>query len=69
VLLLDLLKHDFEDARKLYGDVWLGFEESRIQQWLEQTRFENVEIEVVAKEDEPPHFQTLLATACKPVDV
>jgi ArsR family transcriptional regulator len=66
VLILDLLKHDFEDAEKLYGDVWLGFEESRLQQWLEKAGFVNVEIEVVAKEDEPPHFQTLLATASKP---
>src|SRR5882724_4607685 len=24
ILLLDLLKHNFEDARKLYGDRWLG---------------------------------------------
>jgi hypothetical protein len=33
---------------------------------LEKAGFVNVEIEVVAKEDEPPHFQTLLATASKP---
>ena len=68
VLILDLLKHEFEDAGKLYGDVWFGFEESRLQQWLEAAGFVNVEIEVVAKEEEPPHFQTVLATAVKPAE-
>src|SRR6267142_1319626 len=37
ILLLDLLKHNFEDARKLYGDRWLGFAESDLHRWLEAT--------------------------------
>lgn len=65
LLILDLRKHEFEEAKKLYGDIWLGFEESRLQQWMEKAGFENVEIEVVAKEEEPPHFETILATANK----
>ena len=65
LLVLDLMKHDFEDAASLYGDVWMGFEESLLQQWMEKAGFIQIEIEVVAKEEEPPHFQTLLAMASK----
>ncbi len=65
VLILDLLKHDFEEAHQLYGDHWLGFNESQLQTWLEEARFLNIDISRVAKEGEPPHFQTLLATGCK----
>ncbi len=65
LLVLDLLKHDFDDAKSLYGDVWMGFEESHLQKWMEKAGFTQIEIEVVAKEEEPPHFQTLLAMARK----
>ena len=54
LLVLDLLKHDFEDAKSLYGDVWMGFEESLLQKWLEKAGFTQIEIEVVAKESEHP---------------
>lgn len=62
VLILDLLKHSFEKARELYGDRWLGFPESDLHRWLERAGFRKIEITVVAREDEPPHFQTILAS-------
>jgi ArsR family transcriptional regulator len=65
VMLLDLLQHSFEQARELYGDRWLGFRESDLQRWLETAGFKKVEISVVAREDQPPHFQTILAGAMK----
>ncbi len=61
VLILDLLKHTFEKARELYGDRWLGFAESDLHRWLERAGFRKIEITIVAREDEPPHFHTLLA--------
>src|SRR6516162_1352882 len=61
LLLLDLARHHFAQARELYGDRWLGFAESDLQAWLERTGFKKVEISVVAREDEPPHFETVLA--------
>jgi ArsR family transcriptional regulator len=66
VMLLDLLQHHFEQARELYGDRWLGFAESDLQRWLEQAGFVRVQVSVVAREDEPPHFQTILAEGAKP---
>ena len=61
ILVLDLLKHYFEKARDTYGDRWLGFAESDLHRWLEGAGFRKIEISVVAREEEPPHFQTILA--------
>jgi len=61
ILVLDLLKHNFEKARELYGDRWLGFPESDLHLWLEQAGFKKIEISVVAREEQPPHFETVLA--------
>ena len=63
ILLLDLLKHNFEKARELYGDRWLGFAESDLHRWLEAAGFKKIEISVVAREEQPPHFQTILGGA------
>jgi 2-polyprenyl-3-methyl-5-hydroxy-6-metoxy-1,4-benzoquinol methylase len=61
ILILDLLAHKFEKARELYGDRWLGFAESDLHSWLEAAGFKKIEINVVAAEEQPPHFQTILA--------
>jgi ArsR family transcriptional regulator len=65
ILLLDLLKHNFDKARELYGDRWLGFAESDLHRWLEAAGFKKIEISIVAAEEQPPHFQTILAGAEK----
>jgi ubiquinone/menaquinone biosynthesis C-methylase UbiE len=65
ILILDLLKHGFEKARESYGDRWLGFAESDLHGWLEDAGFREIEISIVAREEEPPHFQTILASAEK----
>ncbi len=65
MMILDLLQHSFEKARELYGDIWLGFAESDLQRWLEAAGFKRIEIGVVAREEQPPNFQTILAAAEK----
>ena len=65
VLILDLLQHKFEKARELYGDRWLGFPESDLHRWLELAGFKKIEISVVAREEQPPYFQTILAAGEK----
>jgi ubiquinone/menaquinone biosynthesis C-methylase UbiE/DNA-binding transcriptional ArsR family regulator len=57
---LDLMKHKFERAHELYGDRWLGFAESDLHHWLEAAGFKKIEISVVAREEEAPHFETIL---------
>jgi len=65
ILLLDLLKHNFDKAHELYGDRWLGFAESDLHRWLEAAGFKKIEISIVAAEEQPPHFQTILASGEK----
>lgn len=65
IVILDLLKHQFEDARELYADRWLGFSELDVSRFLEKAGFDEIEISVVDRETEPPHFQTLMAIASK----
>lgn len=65
LVVLDLLKHNFEKARELYADVWLGFSEVDLQEMIESAGFKNVETKVVHREQNSPHFQTVLALAEK----
>jgi ArsR family transcriptional regulator len=61
IVVLDLLKHRFEEAREMYADEWLGFSEADLEAMLESAGFANVETAVVDKDAEAPQFQTLLA--------
>jgi ArsR family transcriptional regulator len=66
ILILDLNEHTFEKARELYADVWLGFKESALHNFLKKAGFINVEVTLAAKEATEPCFETLLATGFKP---
>ena len=65
IVVLDLLRHDFEEARELYADVWLGFAEVDVYEFLDKAGFTGIDIAIVDREDEPPNFQTLMAIARK----
>jgi ArsR family transcriptional regulator len=65
VAVLDLVKHNFEQAREMYADVWLGFGEAEILRYLRQAGFEDLQTSVVHREDESPHFETLMALGSK----
>jgi ubiquinone/menaquinone biosynthesis C-methylase UbiE/biotin operon repressor len=65
IVILDLVKHRFEEARELYADEWLGFSESELESMLEKSAFTQIQTSIVHKDPDPPHFQTLLAVANK----
>jgi len=65
LVILDLLNHRFERARELYADHWLGFSEVQLHQFLEKSGFRQIEISVVSREKQSPHFQTVFATGIK----
>ncbi len=65
LVLLDLAKHRFEEARELYADEWLGFSEAEVEVLLEKSGFCQIRTSIVDKEAESPNFQTLLAVARK----
>ena len=66
IVILDLARHRFEEAREMYADEWLGFSESDLEAMLAKAGFSNISTSVVDKEPEAPQFQTLLAVAYKP---
>ena len=63
LLVLDLKQHQFDAARELYSDLWLGFRESDLQSWIHASGFEEISVRAIERESAPPHFQSLLATA------
>ncbi|HEX8312085.1 MAG TPA: transcriptional regulator, partial [Chthoniobacteraceae bacterium] len=65
IAILDLLAHQFEKARELYADTWLGFTEAQLHEFLESAGFTEIEIAVVARDEQNPQFQILLGTALK----
>ena len=65
IVVLDLVKHRFEEARELYADEWLGFSEPELEAIIEKAGFTDVQTSVVHKEPETPQFQTLLAVGDK----
>jgi ArsR family transcriptional regulator len=65
IVILDLLSHRFERARELYADHWLGFSEVQLHQFLEAAGFKQIEVTVVSREKQSPHFETVFATGVK----
>src|SRR5579871_5672519 len=65
IVVLDLAKHRFEEAREIYADEWLGFSEAEGEAMLEKAGFAQVQASLVDKELETPQFQTLLAVGWK----
>lgn len=65
ILILDLREHQFEKAHELYADLWLGFKENTLYQFLQSAGFASIEVSVVAREEHPPHFETLLAAGIR----
>lgn len=66
LVILDLAKHRFEEAREMYADEWLGFSEAEMEAMLAGAGFHDVEVSIVDRNPEAPQFQTLLAAGKKP---
>ena len=65
LIIIDLLEHQFEKARELYADIWLGFSENTLYHFLKNAGFRKIEVTVVACESVEPNFQTVLASGVK----
>jgi ArsR family transcriptional regulator len=65
VVVLDLVKHNFEEARELYADLWLGFTQVELQRLMRRAGFKNPSTSVVHREAKAPHFETILAVGDK----
>ena len=65
LIVLDLLQHNFSEARELYADRWLGFSESQIASMFEKAGFTGIETVIADKEETHPKFQTMLAVGSR----
>ena len=65
IVVLDLVKHHFEEAREVYADLWLGFAEVELLDFLSRAGFAELRTSVVHQEPEKPNFETLLAVGRK----
>jgi len=65
IVILDLKKHSFEQARELYADTWLGFSELELRGFLESAGFSGVQSWVVDREAQSPGLETILAMGRK----
>jgi ubiquinone/menaquinone biosynthesis C-methylase UbiE/DNA-binding MarR family transcriptional regulator len=68
IIVLELVKHNFEQARELYADLWLGFTEVEVRRLLHRAGFKNLTTSVVHRESKAPHFETMLAAGDKQLD-
>ena len=66
IVIFDLNKHEFEAARELYADVWLGFSGVELLQMLRDAGFDEADVSRVDRESAPPYFETMMALARKP---
>ena len=62
---MDLIAHNFEEARELYADVWLGFTQVDLLEMLRNSGFQQIDLAVVHRETESPHFETSMAIGSK----
>lgn len=65
IVVLDLKKHNFEEARELYADHWLGFAEAELERMLGAAGFTQVSVCTVHREEDHPHFETILAVGAR----
>lgn len=65
VLVLDLLAHGEDWVRDQLQDVHLGFTEADLEILLQNNGFEHISIERAARDPQPPHFMTLVATGTR----
>ncbi len=66
LLVLDLLAHTEEWVRDQLQHVHLGFSEAQLESLLTGAGFERLYIQRAARDPQPPHFMTLVATGVRP---
>jgi ArsR family transcriptional regulator len=66
LLVIDLLAHTEEWVRDKLEHLHLGFTEQNLSDLVTQAGFEKVRVVRAARDPQPPHFMTLVATAVKP---
>jgi ubiquinone/menaquinone biosynthesis C-methylase UbiE/DNA-binding transcriptional ArsR family regulator len=71
VVISDLVQHEFDWAREVMADVWLGFTEEQVREWLTQAGLHDITYSSAAfgpplEEESPTRLNAFVATATKP---
>jgi ArsR family transcriptional regulator len=66
LLVIDLLAHNEEWVRDRYQHRHLGFTELGLEELCREAGFDKVRVTRAARDPEPPHFMTLVASAARP---
>jgi ArsR family transcriptional regulator len=66
LLVIDLLAHNEEWVREKLEHLHLGFTEQALEELVRQAGFDKVRVSRAARDPQPPHFMTLVATAVRP---
>ncbi len=66
LVVLDLAAHQVKEAREMYADRWLGFSQVELYAMLERAGLKEIDVRIVYREAEKPHFETLFAVATRP---
>ena len=71
VVIIDLIRHGREWAREVMADLWLGFAEQQLRDWLSQAGLDEVTYSVSAipsplEPDSPDKLPAFIAVATKP---
>jgi len=66
LLVIDLLAHTEEWVREKLEHLHLGFTEQALEALIDAAGFEKIRVTRAARDPQPPHFMTLVATAVKP---
>lgn len=65
LLVLDLLAHGEDWVREKYHHEHLGFTEQALEALIDEAGFTKVHVQRAARDPQPPHFMTLVATGSK----
>jgi len=65
LLVLDLLAHNEEWVREKLHHRHMGFTENGLIEVIQEAGFVNVRVQRAARDPQPPHFMTLVATATR----
>lgn len=68
VLVIDLLAHTEDWVREKLQHRHLGFTESRLEDLMREAGLKHISVQRAARDPQPPHFMTLIATAIKPLN-
>ncbi|MBL8859916.1 MAG: metalloregulator ArsR/SmtB family transcription factor [Planctomycetes bacterium] len=66
LLVIDLLAHNEDWVRDQLQHEQLGFAEGALEELLKEAGFERISIQRAARDPQPPHFMTLVATGVRP---